>query len=485
MRPKRSSFRKRLVSRAFGVVLVAVSLLGVPSGARLASARVELGSDTQTPVGDSAAEQTHSVYLPSVLRDYPKRTTIFGVQIYQSLNLPEVGLVSAKQAGVSWIRWPISWEAIEPQNTTPDKYYWTGIDAALLAATRAGMKVILTIDSNPSWAANYSSGPIDRAPLSEFSEFMNAVVERYDGDGRDDAPGSPTVEHFEFYNEPDAAGLGSGRWGDYGAEYAQMLCAVAPAMKAANKQAMVLMGGLAYDYFQDEYGPFVREFLDHVLAAGGGQCMDYLVFHYYPYFEFRWEPYAPGLSGKAAFLRSKLQQYGLGDLPMMVTEAGFYSNPVPAWPGTERLQASYLVKFFTQAIAADIKALTWWTWTDLPGYYEANGLLTVDLQPKESYFAFQTAVDKLGTSAFQRRLAAGELGNANVEAYLFQTPEPLYVLWASSDTAQQVTLPGGTADVRDLLDNRLGLVTDASDGQADGYIHLTAGSTPTYVEVIR
>ena len=156
---------------------------------------------------------------------------------------------------------------------------------------------------------------------------------------------------------------GFGYWGDFGHEYAQMLCAVAPAMKAASPNAKVLMGGLAYDFFEGEdNGVFVRGFLDDVLAGGGGSCLDYMVFHYYPAFEFRWEPDAPGLSGKAAFLRSKLQQYGLADLPMMVTEAGFHSNPWPQWPSTERLQASYVVKFFTQAIAADIKVLTWWSW---------------------------------------------------------------------------------------------------------------------------
>ena len=61
------------------------------------------------------------------------------------------------------------------------------------------------------------------------------------------------------------------------------------------------MGGIAYDYFREDYGPFVREFLDNVLAAGGGQCMDYMVFHYYPPFEFRWAPYGPDSAAKPRF----------------------------------------------------------------------------------------------------------------------------------------------------------------------------------------
>lgn len=471
------------MARVLSGVLIAVYLVGILFGAHPASAQESSGFTAQSPVGTSITESPHRIYLPSVFRNYPERTSIFGVQMYGNLDSPTARLDLAQQADVSWIRWPIHWRNIEPWNTTPDKYSWISTDASLIKATQDGAKIIMTIEGNPSWAATYFGGPIDLAPLSEFVQFVQAVVERYDGDGYNDAPGSPVVEHFEFYNEPDAVGLSSGRWGDHGTEYAQMLCAVAPAIKVANKKAKILMGGLAYDYFQEEYGPFVREFLDDVLAAGGGQCMDYMVFHYYPFFEYRWSAYGPGLSGKAVFLRSKLAQYGVGHLPMMVTEAGFHSDPYPPWPSTERIQASYVVKLFAQAVASDIKAVTWWSWTDLPDYCCANGLLTLNLQPKEAYFAFRVAVSRLNLNAYQRTVSASELGNTVVEAYLFHAARPLYVLWTNNGAVSQVALPGKTVHVRDLLDNSLGVISDASDGQVDGRVHLKISPTPIYVEI--
>lgn len=485
----RSPFRARALGRTLSAIL-ALAILWMTAPGALSAAPLPdgpVGAGWQAAGMTVLSGQPQRIYLPIALRDYPSKPSVFGVQMYGPLNSPKAALGLAQNAGIAWVRWPMSWADIEPQNTTPAGFKWTTLDADLLAAARRGLKVILTIDGNPSWAATYGqAGIIDRVPLSEFVEFVSAVVERYDGDGRDDAPGSPAVQHFEFYNEPDV--YGTYRWGDNGDKYAGMLCAVYPAVKAASPRAEVLMGGIAYDYFTEEYGPFVREFLDRVLAAGGGRCMDFMVFHYYPWFGFRWEPYGPGISGKTEYLRDKLGEYGFGHLPMMITEAGFFSNHNESWyvqPVNERLQSSYLVKFFTQAIASGVHSMTWWSWTDISDFPDAYGLLTLDLQTKESYFALSVAADKLDANNYVRRLADDELGATNVEAYLFGGAKPFYAVWTSDQVEQMISVPGGLAEVRNLLNVSQGLISDAGDGKADGRIQFLAGPTPVYLEIIR
>ena len=59
---------------------------------------------------------------------------------------------------------------------------------------------------------------------------------------------------------PYGRGMGPVIWGPYGADYAQMLCAVYPAVKAASPNARIVLGGIAYDWFQEDGGPFVRGF---------------------------------------------------------------------------------------------------------------------------------------------------------------------------------------------------------------------------------
>jgi hypothetical protein len=248
-----------------------------------------------------------------------------------------------------------------------------------------------------------------------------------------------------------------------------------------------VLGGMAYDWFREDGGPFVREFLDDVLAAGGGQCLDVANFHYYPPYEHKWSAYGPGVVGKTNALRSKLGAYGLGGLPMIATETGYHSNNVPGAPGTPEVQADYVAKLFTQSLAADLGVLVWFTWSDYDtaGYRYANGLLDQSLQPKLAYYAYQTASSKLGTAVFQRILdPTSELGGASLQGYLFNRGGPLYVLWSDGTSAQSASLPGRSARVTDYVGNLGAPIADGDDGQVDGRVTVSVGSHPVYVEVV-
>jgi hypothetical protein len=318
---------------------------------------------------------------------------------------------------------------------------------------------------------------------------MGMLVERYDGDNYQDAPGSPVVNYWEFYNEPDNGDVvhaehGWGYWGYSGAEYAQMLCAVYPVMKAANPGAKIVLGGMAYERFTDSGGPFVRSFLDDVLAGGGGKCLDLINFHYYPYFESVWSSYGPGIIGKANYLRSKLASLGYGNLPMVCTEAGYSSDDGPGVPSSPEIQSGKVVKLFVQSMATGLKFMIWWTWPDLEGYPGAFGLVDVNFQPKLSYYAFQTAALQLERATFQQSLSSVALGGANAQAYLFQrSGRPFYVLWANGESAESVSLPGSSALVTDYVGGLIAQIADGDDGHVDGLVRITFGADPVYVEI--
>lgn len=415
---------------------------------------------------------------PHLLRSLVCRST--------AVNEATQALTTMEQADTYWVRWPLGWAAIEPTDREPASYQWGSSDTSILNATNSELQLIVTIGSNPNWASPYRNGPIDGDDVAEFAEFMGAVVERYDGDGLEDAPGHPVVRYWEFYNEPDGASLsaadaGIGYWGLYGAEYAQMLCTVYPVMKAADPSAQIVFGGIAYDNFLDGQGngTFVREFLDNVLTAGGGACFDIMNFHYYPVFD--WSTYGAGLIGKTNYLRQKLQTYGLSK-PMMITEAGWTSADYLAGQGTPEIQCRYVVKFFTQAMAADLEALTWWTWIDPANEsYGKFGLLDSLLETKTSYSAYKVAEEKLGLATFADILSL----ETGVEGYHFisRYAKPLYVLWATDGATHTVSLPVSTASVVSMYGNTLFTVSDSADGTSDGGIQVTFGANPVYVEV--
>lgn len=473
---------RRCIGAAGFALLLLLVLLFVSYPVRSSEARIWKLENLSTV--------TSTVFLPVVLSNYdPPVPTIFGVQMYGDLTLPSAGLTHTQDARVWWVRWPMAWSTVEPVDTTPENYNFDYYDRSILRATQQGLHLIVTVLNNPSWSATYANGPIDKVDIGEFVEFIGTVVERYDGDGWMDAPGSPVVDYWEFYNEPDAgdplrAEYGASYWGHFGKEYARMLCAVYPVIKKANPRAQVVLGGLAYDWFEDQGGPFVREFLDEVLSAGGGHCFDLMNFHYYPAFEPVWAPYGPGLSGKANYLRAKLVDYGITDKPIISTEAGWHSDAYPGLPSTPEIQSRYVVKLFAQSIASDLQMTIWWTWIDPGGHYSASGLLTQNLERKPAFFAYRTAAKMLGQASFQRALSPVELGSPALEGYLLTavSGQALYVLWSNDEDTRTVSLPIPRARVTDMYGNVMSVVNDGDDGQVDGHVRVLVGPNPIYVE---
>src|SRR5687768_5994420 len=121
--------------------------------------------------------------------------------------------------GVAWAQTePIRWDVIQPRPPIADLVLsdWSASDATVARWQRAGFAPLLTLSPASAWA----SQPVDRTDWARFvrealpgadatlairaargaappsgerwkawQAFVRAVVERYDGDGRDDAPG--------------------------------------------------------------------------------------------------------------------------------------------------------------------------------------------------------------------------------------------------------------------------------------------------------
>ena len=453
--------------------------------------------DTSVGLASISATGAYTVHLPFLGSCCSTAVPPFAVQTYGALNSAG-DLDEIADAGARWIRVPISWRSIEPTDTTPANYHWSGLDASVANAEAEGVQLILTLGGQPSWAAILPEGPVTNT--EDILEFAGALVERYDDDGVDDAPGSPQVNHFELYNEPDngdpehAAG-GFGCWGDFKNEvpgcgdaedYAALLQALHPVMKDASSQANLVFGGLALDWFASDGGPFDPDFMETVLAECQGQdCFDVMNFHYYPPFRRHWEPYGPGIIGKANSVRETLEAYGRGEMPIICTETSWYS--AGTW-GSHELQSRYAVKGYVRGMAAGLDVVTWF-WAQDGGYDVEPGLLDDDLQPKDAYRAYQEMTTRLGTAIYQRPLTAAETGDERIEGYVFQTCRGrLDVVWTEDDDwfdAGDPTLPltveATSLRVVDKFGNET-VYRDEDDGATDGRVTVSVGGSPLYLE---
>ncbi len=426
-----------------------------------------------------------------------------GLQVYglTGQESPLFGLI--QESGASWLRVHIEWFSIEPENTDPANFKWWQANRAIAAAKDGCLNIVATLEGTADWAATSGRrSPIQEQYLPEYAQFVQAIVERYDGDGVDDAPGSPVVHLWEFYNEPDFYTADDMRygWGPSGAQYAQMLKTVYPAVKAANPQAQVVFGGVAYEWFSDEGGLFSRSFLDDAFAAGAGDYFDVMNIHCYPFPNncMRWaRGNSSGLVEKIQAVRDKMAQYGFSK-PIILTETGWHSSSNhDGFASNDDIQGRRLVQLLTQALAYDMKVIIWWTLKNpqspdpaAPGYPYDSGLVTYDPTPekKPAFTVYRTLVERVGRAKLLRVISPAWSDN-NLEAYRFRdstTNKVFYVAWLNPIETQQshpLVVPAWRVTVYDKHNVEQGVIHDADDGVRDARVTIPVSGDPLYIVV--
>lgn len=301
------------------------------------------------------------------------------------------------EAGVEIVRTVFDWASIEPE---PGVYRWERFDRVVDRLQERGIDVLGILDGSAPWATsapsldepNWQKWPSQ--DLSAFSRYVWAVVERYDGDGFADAPGSPVVRYWEFWNEPNVDFFWRPR--PDAEQYVHMLRLSHLAIKVANPSAVVVLGGMAGN--GASFPPFGladegRDFLQKVYDSGGGRYFDIANVHLYPYtHELERSELMTTLQDALNETRAVMAVNGDEDKPIWVTEIGFSSKLFPeGYTGhPDTAIASWLEKVYRQLTEAE--ALFWYMFEDEStdenpeGHF---GLVLYDGTPKESYYAYR------------------------------------------------------------------------------------------------
>jgi len=181
-----------------------------------------------------------------------------------------VWLPRAVAEGAGMVRVDVSWAQVAPVQRAPGfnaadpsstGYDWASVDDQVRDLSSHGLKILMTIDTAPSWAEGaHKPGSAQpgtwRPSAREFGAFAKAAATRYDGRFADPlVPGGhlPRVKYWQGWNEPNLAYYLSPSWIRVGrhwvAESPTLFRALTNsfyvAVKRASRSNFVVLGGTA------------------------------------------------------------------------------------------------------------------------------------------------------------------------------------------------------------------------------------------------
>lgn len=423
----------------------------------------------------------------------PDAVSLFGMNLYvtgrERSELQAGALVSmAQQIGVEWTREEISWAS---WGNNPDNSFF---DRRLRMLSDGGINIIGMLLTTPEklrdkGCVNYASAngqpPYWCAPtdVAAYGAWVRQVVERYDGDGELDAPGSPRVAAWEIWNEPDQDGTWLPKADP--AAYAAFLRAGHDAVKAADPSALVLNGGVMTF---DSIG--VGGFMDKVIAIAGWDSFDVLSLHPWlidhapdaPYLINPRQNFNVTIPGRLELAKRWVAAHG-GGKQIWVTEVGWSTcgdKCQPQFAKSEDEQATFMVRTFVLSAAAGIQHVSYFQMEDkfdgkqVP--WSQAAVLRDDLTPKAAYTAYGVMTAQLHGA---RYVGPGPLNRPGVISdYRWSLPDggSVAVLWRLGGT-QQVSF-GLTAGQSAALIDRDGERTALP---AAGAATITISDRPVYV----
>lgn len=363
--------------------------------------------------------------------------------------------------GVRWTREEVVWANIE---TSPDSFNFSHYDTRFRDLADAGYGIIGMLLTTPGWARRSAcSGSYWCPPANvwDYGDFVQRTVERYDGDGYLDAPGSPRVAYWEIWNEPNFPQT----WGPYGmseaqrqAAYGDLLHAGYASVKAADPTAKVIVGSV---YVWDG-ATYPAPVYDGLAWLGQVQywyhqdlCSDFDILGIHPHMPEdspdNWDQdhYLISMMGRldnALKWDTEPLHECPGERPVFVTEVAWSTcTGCGRWAKTQDQQANYLLRTYALAAARGIPHVSVFQLEDKfnggPGDTWGNcSIVTLSYTPKKAYYALGVMADQLEGAAYVGPGPA--MGGGTMPRrydYQFRTPAGDYVdvIWRVEDDVSE------------------------------------------------
>jgi polysaccharide biosynthesis protein PslG len=298
-----------------------------------------------------------------------------------------------RESGITSVRLPLNWIAIEPDGPGATESDWDGFDHEVGLAAESGIRIMPFVSASPTWvAAQPIALPVNSSwQRRAWASFLRRAVGRYGPHGSfwEENPALPflPIRRWEIWNEenivtfaerPDPAG------------FATLIRISGRILHRADPGAQVILGGLFGRPLQIPPNVSSGDYLSRVYRARPvKRYFDGVALH----------PYvarARAMGAQIVNLRRIMRVHHDAATPIYVTELGWGSDSGPTrWERGLYGQAHQLSSAFAmlsaQRLNWRIGGAWWFTWTDEGGscqFCRSAGLLTEARKAKPAWYRF-------------------------------------------------------------------------------------------------
>jgi hypothetical protein len=331
----------------------------------------------------------------------------FGIAPQTALTETDVAYMEA--GGISSIRWPLGWAAVQP--TANGEYDWSSFDPVVELAARHGLTVLPYLYTTPRWVARKGTRlPIDNARARNgWAAFVRAAVERYGPGGKfwtEHAPANAGINYvpaiprampirvWQVWNEANffyfAYPVSPSR-------YARLLKLTHRAIVAADPTAKTILTGLFGNPDQGgKLGMDATKFLAALYRVHGIKAdFDGVALHPYAF-------HVEDLEQLTEAVRQVVVKNHDAATPLYITEMGWGSQNDPNVVAFEQglhgqvreLRGAYRY-LISNRHRLNLRSTYWYSWKDNPEYTACHFCDSVGLfragrgfHPKPAWRAF-------------------------------------------------------------------------------------------------
>lgn len=308
-----------------------------------------------------------------------------------------------KAGGIESVRWPLVWAIIQPAADAP--YNWSYMDEVVAVAAQAGLRVLPSVGSTPSWLAHKETTiPVNNGrQRAAWAAFLRAAVKRYGPGGefwREHGPGGSNqvplvrrpmpIREWQIWNEPNFFYFA---YPVSPPKYAKLVKLSSRTIKGTKRSAKVILAGLfGKPTAKGKRGMPAATFLTRLYRAGVKGKFDGIALHPYAVDAAELKRLVEGLHDVTVKYRDRVGLY--------VTEMGWGSennfNQVAFEQGirgqVRQLKASYGYLIANRP-RLNLKQVYWFSWKDIDGacnFCDSVGFFRAgsSFKPKPAWRAF-------------------------------------------------------------------------------------------------